>query len=102
MADFQNTRLIESLAAEIGANIYLDVAKWHLYLRDAHLHTLIAERIFPLLEDKSFSERDVQEILQGISIKIGAGKRELPLANFIPSQCEKDLMNILTEFQRNL
>ncbi|MFM7450504.1 MAG: DUF3181 family protein, partial [Leptolyngbyaceae cyanobacterium] len=28
---------VEALAAEIGENIYIDIAKWHLYLSDAHL-----------------------------------------------------------------
>ncbi|MFN6296947.1 MAG: DUF3181 family protein, partial [Microcystis sp.] len=27
------TQDIENLAAQIGDNIYIDVAKWHLYLR---------------------------------------------------------------------
>lgn len=33
------TPLIERLAAEIGRDIYMDVAKWHLYLADAKLAT---------------------------------------------------------------
>ncbi|MFM6515410.1 MAG: DUF3181 family protein, partial [Microcystis panniformis] len=33
------TQDIENLAAQIGDNIYIDVAKWHLYLREAHLHS---------------------------------------------------------------
>ncbi len=102
MTNSLNTQLIESLAAEIGENIYIDVAKWHLYLRDAHLHTQIAQRALPLLENNSLSEREVKEILQGIMVKLGGGKTELPLASLIPSQCESELMNILREFQQNL
>jgi hypothetical protein len=101
MTNSANTRLIESLAAEIGENIYIDVAKWHLYLRDAHLHTLIAQRVLPLLENNSLSEREVKEILQGIMVTMGGGKTELPLINLIPRQGESELMNILLEFQRN-
>jgi len=32
MANLNPTREIETLAAEIGDKIYIDVAKWHLYL----------------------------------------------------------------------
>lgn len=43
-----NTReIIEALAAEIGENVYMDIAKWHLYLSDAHLHTVLAEQLYP-------------------------------------------------------
>ncbi len=45
------TQAIESLAAEIGENVYIDIAKWHLYLNDAHLHTVVAEQLYPMLEN---------------------------------------------------
>jgi hypothetical protein len=45
MANSQITQAVEALAAEIGENIYVDVAKWHLYLSDAHLHTTVAEKV---------------------------------------------------------
>ena len=51
-----DTRNIEKLAAEIGENIYIDVAKWHLYLAEAHLHTQLAEQLYPLLEGGDFTE----------------------------------------------
>ncbi|HAX78262.1 MAG TPA: thylakoid-associated protein, partial [Cyanobacteria bacterium UBA11372] len=47
MAKTNTTESIEALAAEIGENVYMDIAKWHLYLREAHLHTLLAERMYP-------------------------------------------------------
>jgi Protein of unknown function (DUF3181). len=40
------TQAIESLAAEIGENVYIDIAKWHLYLSDAHLHTVVAQQLY--------------------------------------------------------
>ena len=45
MAKTNTSQAIESLAAEIGNNVYIDIAKWHLYLREAHLHTVVAERV---------------------------------------------------------
>ncbi|MFB2894167.1 DUF3181 family protein [Aerosakkonemataceae cyanobacterium BLCC-F50] len=101
MANTNTSRAIESLAAEIGSNVYIDIAKWHLYLREAHLHTLVAERVYPLLESNSLDESKVSQILEDIPVKIG-GKRDLPLADLIPTASQVNLMDILEEFQRNM
>ena len=93
---------IESLAAEIGENIYIDVAKWHLYLSNAHLHTVLAEKLYPMLTSKSLNEDAVLKVLQGIPVKLGGGKREVPLSDLLPMQCQVNLMDLLEEFQRNL
>jgi hypothetical protein len=96
------TELIESLAAEIGENIYIDVAKWHLYLADAHLHTVVAEKVYPLLEDDRLSEDAVLAILRNIPVKLGGGKVELPLVDLLPMQCQVNLIDLLEEYQRKL
>jgi Protein of unknown function (DUF3181) len=96
------TETIEALAAEIGENIYLDVAKWHLYLADAHLHTLLAEQLYPLLTAGSIQAGQVQDILAGIPVKLGGGKREVPLSDLLPMQCQVNLIDLLEEFQRQL
>jgi len=95
------TQAIEDLAAEIGENIYIDVAKWRLYLREAHLHTTLAEQLYPLLTDNSLEENQISQILQNIPVKIG-GKREIPLADLLPTQSQTNLMDLLEEFQRNI
>ena len=97
-----SSEAIETLAAEIGENIYIDVAKWHLYLSDAHLHTVIAEKVYPLIEDNALSEDKVSQILADIPIKIGGGKRELLLIDLLPMQCQVRLMDLLEEHQNNL
>ena len=96
------TQAIESLAAEIGENVYIDIAKWHLYLSDAHLHTVVAERLYPMLEDGDLDADRVAQVLQGIPVKLGGGKREVPLADLIPMQCQVQLMDVLEEFQRKM
>ncbi|MBE9183603.1 DUF3181 family protein [Microcoleus sp. LEGE 07076] len=93
------TQAIESLAAEIGENVYIDIAKWHLYLRDAHLHTIVAQQLYSMLEDGDLDTDKVERVLQGISVKLGGGKREVPLADLIPMQCQIQLMDVLEEFQ---
>jgi len=96
------TQAIESLAAEIGENVYIDIAKWHLYLSDAHLHTVLAEQLYPMLEDGNLNADKVGQVLQGIPVKLGGGKREVPLADLIPMQCQVQLMDVLEEFQRQM
>ncbi|MBD1828844.1 DUF3181 family protein [Microcoleus sp. Pol11C1] len=96
------TQAIESLAAEIGENVYIDIAKWHLYLNDAHLHTVVAEQLYPMLEDGKLDADKVGQVLQGIPVKLGGGKREVPLADLIPMQCQVQLMDVLEEFQRKM
>lgn len=102
MAKTNTTEAIEALAAEIGENIYIDVAKWHLYLRDAHLHTTVAERVYPLLVNKRLDESEVIQILEDISVNLGGGKRQVPLIELIPTSGQVNLMDLLEEFQRAL
>lgn len=102
MANTSSGRAVESLAAEIGQNIYIDIAKWHLYLSDAHLHTALAEQLYPLLANNELTESKVQQILQAIPVKLGGGKQELPLADLVPVQAQVNLLDLLEEFQRNL
>lgn len=97
-----SSQAIESLAAEIGENIYIDIAKWHLYLAEAKLHTVLAEQLFPLLESGRVDESAVTQVLQQISVKVGGGKRELPLSDLLPMQCQVNLLDLLEEFQQNL
>lgn len=102
MANLNTSEAIEALAAEIGDNVYIDVAKWHLYLRDAHLHTSLAERLYPLLTEDSLSEDQVLQILQSIPIELGNGKREVPLVDLLPMQCQVNLLDLLEEFQQKM
>src|SRR5919202_5836425 len=102
MARINTTEAIEALAAEIGDNVYIDVAKWHLYLNDAHLHTTLAEQLYPLLTGGNLAADRVTQILQKIPVKLGGGKREVPLADLLPMQCQVNLMDILEEYQRQL
>ncbi len=91
------TQDIENLAAQIGDNIYIDVAKWHLYLREAHLHSVVAEKVFPLLENNSLSENAVMSILREIKVTLGGGHLQVSLADLLPSKCQIDLIDLLEE-----
>lgn len=93
------TPVIESLAAEIGENVYIDVAKWHLYLNDAHLHTTVAQKVYSLIEDNNLSEDSVIKVLKEIKVPLGGGKIEVSLADLLPMKCQVSLMDILEKFQ---
>ncbi len=99
MAKISTTEILESLAAEIGENVYIDIAKWHLYLADAKLHTVVAEQMYPLLTTNSVNEDAVIKVLESISVKIGGGRREIALIDLLPLQCQVNLVDILEKFQ---
>lgn len=102
MSAANTTELLESLAADIGENIYMDIAKWHLYLGDAKLHTTLAEKLWPMVTSDDISEEGVIKALQEIPIKLGGGRKSLPLADLLPMQCQVSLIDLLEEFQHKL
>lgn len=101
MTDYSNSQAIESLAAEIGENIYIDVAKWHLYLSNAHLHTVLAEKVSFLLEKDSVNKNELNKILSEIMVEIGGGKGSISLQQLLPKECEENLLELIEEFKRN-
>ncbi|NER78041.1 MAG: DUF3181 family protein [Leptolyngbya sp. SIO1D8] len=92
---------IESLAANIGEAVYMDVAKWHLYLNDAKLHTLVAQRLYPIVEDDRISTSEINRVLQDIPIPLGAGRQQVPLLALIPETCINSLIRVLEDFQES-
>lgn len=99
---YSSSEMIEKLAAAIGENVYIDIAKWHLYLRDAHLHTPLAEQLYPMLTQSNLQENQVLDVLKQMPVKLGGGKLEVPLADLLPMQSQVHLMDALEEFQRQL
>ncbi|MEA5582712.1 DUF3181 family protein [Nodularia harveyana UHCC-0300] len=100
MSTTNTTELLEALATEIGEAVYIDIAKWHLYLSDAKLHNMVAEKMYFLITSQTVSEERVIEVLESISIKIAGGRKELPLNDFLPLQCQVNLVDILEKYQR--
>ncbi|MDJ0515731.1 MAG: DUF3181 family protein [Trichodesmium sp. MO_231.B1] len=102
MTNGSRTQIIESLAAEIGDKVYIDIAGWHLYLSDAKLHLILAEKFYPILIEEVPSEGQVVEILQNIPVKLGAGRQEVSLINLLPMSCQSELIEVLAEFRADL
>lgn len=97
-----STEILEALAAEIGENIYIDIAKWHLYLGVAKLHTELAEKLLPMVQTDDISEDAVIKVLQDIPVKLGGGRHTVPLAELLPMQCQVNLIDLLEDYQREL
>lgn len=102
MAKQNTTEIIEAIASEIGEEVYMDIAKWHLFLSDAHLHTVLAEQFYPMLTSNSVNTDAVVQVLQKIPVKIGGGKREIPLIDLLPMQCQVSLIDILEKYQSKM
>jgi hypothetical protein len=102
MAYSNTSEAIEALAAEIGERVYIDVAKWHLYLRDAHLHTILAEKLYPMLTERQIDERQVMDAMKSIPVRLGGGKKEVALLDLVPTAGQADLMDLLGDYQDQL
>ena len=102
MSDASTARAIEALAAAIGDKVYLDIAKWHLYLGDAKLHTALAEKLYPLVVGDKVTDSAVADILAGTSVAIGGGQKTITLADLIPAAGKADLLDAIADYQRDL
>ncbi|PSR19762.1 thylakoid-associated protein [filamentous cyanobacterium CCP3] len=102
MSDASTARAIESLAAAIGDKVYLDVAKWHLYLGDAKLHTPLAEKLYPLVVEDKVTEAAVTDILTTTAVAIGGGQKTVTMADLIPAASKTDLLEAIADYQRDL
>ncbi|TVQ19682.1 MAG: DUF3181 family protein [Leptolyngbya sp. DLM2.Bin15] len=96
-----SSEAIEKLAAEIGDQIYIDVAKWHLYLRDAKIHTSLSEQLYPLLESDPIDASAVEQILAHTMVTLGE-QRQVPLSDLVPTRIQGRLVDLLEDYQRNL
>ncbi|GAX75973.1 hypothetical protein CEUSTIGMA_g3416.t1 [Chlamydomonas eustigma] len=96
----------DELASEIGKQVYIDIAGWHLYMRDlsanptTKMHQALALQIGPKASQGRISESDISDVLKKIPIKAGAGKTQVTLYDLTPSMCLGDLARIAEDFQR--
>jgi hypothetical protein len=102
MAHPASSEVLEKLAAAIGEAVYLDVAKWHLYLNDAKLHLPLAEQLYPLIDARRLSQDTVSAVLQAFPVPVGGGRRQIPLLDLLPKQGLPQLLDVLEDFQANL
>jgi len=97
------TITIEKLAGVISKEIYIDIAKWHLYLNDAKLDIPLAEKLYQTITQsgKTPDQKTITEVLGSILVKIGGGQKELPLSDLIPSAIQSRLLDIVEQFSKS-
>ena len=89
---------LRELELAIGDRLYIQVASWHLYLRDAGLaETLAIECNANLDLGASVAAR---KALEAVQVQLAGGTTRLPLARLIPSGQIYDLEDILDTYCR--
>mmetsp|Transcript_25578 Transcript_25578/g.60849 ORF Transcript_25578/g.60849 Transcript_25578/m.60849 type:complete len:186 (-) Transcript_25578:280-837(-) len=108
-SDGLNSRsLHEKLADRIGQDIYADFGGWHLYLRDMRgtpemkLSQVLANAIGSKLAMGNYKEQDIEDLLKSIPVSLGGGKEKVSLYQVLPNFCVKDLVELCTEYAREL
>ncbi|EFJ47657.1 hypothetical protein VOLCADRAFT_117769 [Volvox carteri f. nagariensis] len=98
----------EEFASAIGRDVYVDIAGWHLYLRDMgtgisgsslKMSQALAQQLGPQLS-RGLRESDVEVLLKKIPVKLGAGKLKASLYDVMPSMCVGDLVRLCEEYAR--
>ncbi|KAG1655529.1 hypothetical protein FOA52_000009 [Chlamydomonas sp. UWO 241] len=93
----------DELASEIGKQIYVDLAGWHLYSRDMtatqgmKMDQALARQLGPKAAER-LRESDIEAVLKKIPIKAGAGKLQVSLFEIMPSMCVGDLTRIVEDY----
>ena len=92
-----NEATISDLEQLIGDQIYIKIENWNLYLGDAGLARKLA------IECLSNIDNDSQEAarlsLEGLSVKISDGNKNIPLSSLITRAQINDLANIIESFK---
>lgn len=98
----------EELADAIGKDCYVDIAGWHLFLKDikvegnASLAQALSLVLGPKIAANGFDQRDVEDAVAKVPIKLGQGKMTVPLVKVMPAMCMSDLVDICEDFARDL
>lgn len=97
----------DDLADSIGRDCYIDVAGWHLYLKDVKLpegsgltmaQGLAAQLGAQAQGQKQISGADVESMLKRVPVDLGKGKTTVSLERLMPSICVNDLKQIMEEY----
>ena len=101
----------EELADAIGKDCYIDVAGWHLYLKDVKLPNgkglsmaqgLAAQLGAQAQGQGSITPSEVDTILKKVPVSLGKGKATVSLEQLMPSICLSDLKDIMDDYSRRL
>jgi len=94
---------MSEFVAEVGKDTYLDVAGWHLLLKDAKLDVAVSTGLAALVPKSGrVSEEQVRGLLRRIPVKLGGGKLTVPLEDLMPARCVADLVELTERHARDL
>ena len=80
----------------LGDRLYLKVASWNLYLKDAGLAESLAIECSILLPE-GVSEA-ASKAIESVFVSLGGGSFKLPLSQLMPKELLKDLEEILEDY----
>ncbi len=89
---------LRDLEVSLGDRLYLQLAGWHLYLKDAGLAQSLAIECAARLDQGA--EVAARQALEAVQVPIGGGATRLPLARFVPTGQLQDLEEVLEPFCR--
>eukprot|EP00887_Chlorella_sp_A99_P008228 scaffold12.g8228.t1 len=99
----------------IGRDVYIDVAGWHLFVKDVRLAqggggggglTLaqgLAQQLGVLAQQqgRGFDAGQVAALVQKVPLRLGGGKLTVPLADALPAGCLRELEDITEAYARD-
>jgi hypothetical protein len=100
----------DELATSIGRDVYVDVAGWHLFMRDMtatpalKMSQVLATQLGPKAASGGrggLRESDIESVLRKIPVKLGGGRMQVSLYDVMPSMCVGDLCKILEDFAKS-
>eukprot|EP00996_Jenningsia_fusiforme_P002578 NODE_3405_length_983_cov_5.877944_g3127_i0.p2 GENE.NODE_3405_length_983_cov_5.877944_g3127_i0~~NODE_3405_length_983_cov_5.877944_g3127_i0.p2 ORF type:complete len:136 (-),score=19.92 NODE_3405_length_983_cov_5.877944_g3127_i0:197-604(-) len=109
-SDSARSGTFDDLAYQIGSDAYADLNGWHLFLKDMtavpggpKMHSLLADQIgTQILTTGRYDDRDVEDILKKVPVKLGSGKATVSLDSVLPNACVRDIQRACEEFERRM
>ncbi|KIZ05037.1 hypothetical protein MNEG_2924 [Monoraphidium neglectum] len=100
----------DDLAYKIGRDVYVDIAGWHLFLRDMSavpglkMAAALAAQLGPTAAGAGrggLRESDVSAVLKRIPVDVGGGRVTLSLYDVMPNGCVSDLVRLLEDWAKD-
>lgn len=95
---------VSELAENFGQDVYVDINGWHLFLRDMKFHVPLARIVSEQVaaDNNRFEEDNIIDILKKCPVKVGGGRKEIPLYDMMPNRCVQDFLKITEEYVMDL
>lgn len=92
---------VNDFAEAVGKDVFIDVAGWHLYLKDCKMAVGVASALASKVASiGELKEEDVRAVCRAVPVKLGAGRTTLSLLDVMPERCVQDLTDIARRFAR--